>query len=145
MSDTLYIQPGLVLPLSEIELTGTRASGPGGQHVNKTSSAIQLRFFIPASSALSEDQKSKLFAYSDNHISENGMIVIKAQDHRSQHRNRAEALARLKGLIKAALRPKQKRKQTRPTRGSVRRRLKAKAIRGEKKAFRGKVDRDSLD
>jgi ribosome-associated protein len=145
VTETLYIKPGLELPIAEIELSAIRASGPGGQHVNKTSSAIQLRFFIPSSSALSEEQKSKLFAYSDNHISESGMIVIKAQGHRSQHRNRAEALGRLKGIINAALKPKPKRKPTRPTHGSVRRRLKAKTIRSEKKALRGKVDRSRLD
>lgn len=143
MPDALYITPRLSIPMSEIELTAIRASGPGGQHVNKTSSAIQLRFYIPASEALDKEQKSRLFAYSDNHISENGVVIIKAQNHRSQARNQDEALKRFKDLLKAAFRKEKKRKPTRPTRGSVRRRLKAKKIRGEKKALRGKVSRDA--
>lgn len=143
MADALYITPRLSIPVNEIELTAIRASGPGGQHVNKTSSAIQLRFYIPASEALDKEQKSRLFAYSDNHISENGVVIIKAQNHRSQARNQDEALKRFKDLLKAAFRKEKKRKPTRPTRGSVRRRLKAKKIRGEKKALRGKVSRDA--
>ena len=143
MPDALYITPRLSIPMSEIELTAIRASGPGGQHVNKTSSAIQLRFYIPASEVLDKEQKSRLFAYSDNHISENGVVIIKAQNHRSQARNQDEALKRFKDLLKSAFRKEKKRKPTRPTRGSVRRRLKAKKIRGEKKALRGKVSRDS--
>ena len=129
--------------MSEIELTAIRASGPGGQHVNKTSSAIQLRFYIPASETLSREEKSRLFAFSDNHISENGVVIIKAQNHRSQARNQEEALTRFKDLLKAAFKKEKKRKPTRPTRGSVRRRIKAKKIRGEKKALRGKVSRDA--
>lgn len=143
MPDALYITPRLSIPMGEIELTAIRASGPGGQHVNKTSSAIQLRFYIPASEVLDKEQKSRLFAYSDNHISENGVVIIKAQNHRSQARNQDEALKRFKDLLKSAFRKEKKRKPTRPTRGSVRRRLKAKKIRGEKKALRGKVSRDS--
>ncbi|WP_416879395.1 alternative ribosome rescue aminoacyl-tRNA hydrolase ArfB [Litorimonas sp.] len=143
MPDALYITPRLSIPMSEIELTAIRASGPGGQHVNKTSSAIQLRFYIPASDALNKAQKSRLFAYSDNHISENGVVIIKAQNHRSQARNQDEALKRFKDLLKSAFKKEKKRKPTRPTRGSVRRRLKAKKIRGEKKALRGKVSRDA--
>jgi ribosome-associated protein len=144
MSDDLYINSTLSIPLSEIELSAIRASGPGGQHVNKTSSAVQLRFFIPASSALNEYQKSRLFAYRDNHISEGGMIVIKAQSLRSQHRNRQDALDRLKGIIKAALKTKTVRRPTRPTGGAIRRRLKSKAIRSETKALRGKVKPDDF-
>ena len=143
MPDALYITPRLSIPMSEIELTAIRASGPGGQHVNKTSSAIQLRFYIPASEVLDKEQKSRLFAYSDNHISENGVVIIKAQNHRSQARNQDEALKRFKDLLKSAFKKEKKRKPTRATRGSVRRRLKAKKIRGEKKSLRGKVSRDA--
>jgi len=143
MSDALQISPRLSIPMREIELSAIRASGPGGQHVNKTSSAIQLRFYIPMSEALSREEKSRLFAYSDNHISENGVVIIKAQNHRSQARNQEEALKRFKDLLKAAFKKEKKRKPTRPTRGSVRRRIKAKKIRGEKKALRGKVSRDA--
>lgn len=144
MSDDLYINSTLSIPLSEIELSAIRASGPGGQHVNKTSSAVQLRFFIPASGALNDYQKSRLFAHSDNHISEGGMIVIKAQSLRSQHRNKQDALDRLQAIIKAALKREAVRRATRPTGGAIRRRLKSKAIRSETKALRGKVKRDDL-
>lgn len=143
MSDALQITPRLSIPMSEIELSAIRASGPGGQHVNKTSSAIQLRFYIPTSDALSREEKSRLFAYSDNHISENGVVIIKAQNHRSQARNQDEALKRFKDLLKAAFKKEKVRRPTRPTRGSVRRRIKAKKIRGEKKALRGQVSRDA--
>jgi len=139
MSDALYISPDLSIPMAEIELSAIRASGPGGQHVNKTSSAIQLRFYIPSSS-LSESQKSRLFAFSDSHISENGMVVIKAQSQRSQHRNRQEALDRFKGVLKRAFKPKVKRKRTRPSYGAIRRGVKANKINSEKKVFRGKID-----
>jgi len=125
--------------MAEIELSAIRASGPGGQHVNKASSAIQLRFYIPSSS-LSESQKSRLFSFSDHHISENGMIVIKAQSQRSQHRNRQDALDRFKKLLKRAFKPKVKRKKTRPSHGAIRRRIKSNKINSEKKAFRGKID-----
>lgn len=138
MSEAFYISPQLSIPWSEIELSAVRSSGPGGQHANKTSSAVQLRFFIPSSS-LDEFYKTRLFAYSDNHISENGMIVIKAQDHRSQHRNRQEVLDRFQALLRAAFKPTVKRKATRPSYGVMKRRAKAKTEHSERKAARSKL------
>lgn len=126
--------------MAEIELSAIRASGPGGQHVNKTSSAIQLRFDVNESSLFS-GQKTRLLEFRDSRISDSGIIVIKAQNHRSQERNKSEALDRLKDIIAEALKPKPVRRPTRPTQGAVRRRLKAKTIRSEVKSMRGKVRR----
>ena len=138
MGEGLQVTPRLTIPLAEIEFSAIRASGPGGQHVNKTSSAIQLRFDIQASSLLS-GQKERLTQFRDSRITEAGVVVIKAQNHRSQERNKEEALDRLKRLIAKALKPKPVRRPTRPSQGAVRRRLKAKTIRGEIKSMRGRV------
>lgn len=127
--------------MAEIELSAIRASGPGGQHVNKTSSAIQLRFDVIASSLL-EGQKQRILKFRDSRISDSGVIVIKAQNHRSQERNKSDALDRLKEIITKALKPKPVRRPTRPSQGAVKRRLKAKTIRSELKSLRGKVRRE---
>jgi ribosome-associated protein len=127
--------------MAEIEFSAIRASGPGGQHVNKISSAIQLRFDVNASSLL-EGQKQRILEFRDSRISDSGVIVIKAQNHRSQERNKSDALDRLKDILAKALKPKVVRRPTRPSQGAVRRRLKAKTIRSEVKSLRGKVRRE---
>jgi ribosome-associated protein len=128
----------LVIPESEMHLTAVRSQGAGGQNVNKVSSAIHLRFDIRASS-LPEDVKERLLAMRDSRITEDGVVVIKAQQHRSQDQNRSEAIERLQALVRqAAARPKL-RKATRPTRGSKRRRLESKKHRAEVKALRRKL------
>lgn len=134
----LVITPRISIPLSEIEMSAIRASGPGGQNVNKVSSAIHLRFDINASS-LSEHHRERVLAYRDKRISESGIIVIKAQNHRTQERNKAEALERLTAMLKDALKVQKYRRPTRPSHGAVKRRLKKKAERGATKALRGKV------
>lgn len=127
------------IPPEEIDFQPIRAQGSGGQNVNKVSSAIHLRFDIRASS-LPEVWKEKLLAYPDQRISGDGVIVIKAQTYRTQEKNRADALARLRQLILDATKTQKKRKATRPTRSSQRKRVDSKKKRGQIKAGRGKVD-----
>ena len=113
----LMIFEQLVIRSSELEFQAIRAQGAGGQHVNKVSSAIHLRFDVPASS-LPEEAKQRILAQSDQRISKDGVIVIKSQRHRNQDMNRDEALQRLRTLIQRALHRPRKRKATKPSRAS---------------------------
>jgi len=113
MSDVLKITSSVSIPLSEIEFTAIRAQGPGGQAVNKTSSAVHLRFDFQKSENLSEAQKERISRYRDNNITGSGFIVIKAQNHRVQERNREDGLKRMKELIAKALYVPPRRKPTR--------------------------------
>lgn len=124
--------------VSEVEFSAIRAQGPGGQHVNKTSTAVQLRFDI-AASRLPEAVKARLLGIAGSRLSTKGIIVIKAQGTRSQLDNKAEALARLQALVDEASHVPKVRKATKPTRGAKLRRLAGKAERSEVKAGRGKV------
>lgn len=123
---------------SEVEFSAIRAQGPGGQHVNKASTAVQLRFDVAASS-LPEEVKSRLLATADSRLSAEGVVVIKAQGTRSLESNKAEALARLHEFIERATHVPKARKPTRPTFGSRQRRLAGKAQRSEVKAGRSKI------
>lgn len=122
----------------EIIFEAVRAQGPGGQNVNKVANAVHLRFDIRASS-LPEAIKARLLARRDQRVSGEGVIVIKAQQHRSLEKNRAEALARLHALVAAAATVPRARRPTRPTLASQRRRVEAKLRRGQVKALRGRV------
>ncbi len=133
----LILSQNLRIPEDELEFSAIRAQGAGGQNVNKVSSALHLRFDIRASS-LPESLKTRLLASSDRRISKDGVIVIKAQKHRTQEKNRADALARLSEMILAANKVQKKRKPTRPTRGSQRRRMDSKTRHGRTKALRRK-------
>lgn len=122
----------------EIVFEAVRAQGPGGQNVNKVANALHLRFDIRASS-LPEAIKARLLARRDQRVSGEGVIVIKAQQHRSLEKNRAEALARLHALVAAAATVPRARRPTRPTLASQRRRVESKLRRGQVKALRGRV------
>ena len=128
-----------IIPESEIEISAVRSAGAGGQNVNKVSSAIHLRFDVAASS-LPGAVKARLLGLKDQRITRDGVVVIKAQQHRSQDMNRDEALARLQELVdRAAVAPKVRR-PTRPTRSSKRKRLENKVRRGRIKQLRGRVN-----
>ena len=137
----LTLSEDITIPDEEIDISAIRAQGAGGQNVNKVSSAIHLRFDITASS-LPETYKQKLLTLRDQRISKDGVIIIKAQQYRTQEKNREDALNRLKQLIEGAMVTQKPRKPTKPTRASKQRRLDSKTRQGRQKELRRKVERD---
>ena len=133
VTDTLWLGE------SEVEFSFFTSSGPGGQHVNKVATAVQLRFDAARSPSIADDVRIRLRSLAGRRMTSDGVVVIKAQRFRSQDRNRADALERLVGVSRRAAEPQRARRPTAPTKASVRRRLDAKARVGRTKQLRGPV------
>ena len=138
----IRVTAGLAIDPAEIEESFVRAAGPGGQHVNTTSTAVQLRFDVRRSPSLPGDVRRRLERLAGSRLTRDGVLVLQAQGHRSQKRNREEALARLVELVRAAARPPTPRKKTRPPKASKRRRLDDKKKHGAVKSLRARPAHD---
>lgn len=137
----IRVNQRLSLPPDELDYSASRGGGPGGQHVNKTASKVTVRFDVRQSPSLSERQRQLLLARLESRLTNDGVLVLSSHESRSQAANREEVTDRLVDLLREALRPRKRRRKTRPTRASKERRLDAKKQRGQIKRTRGKVRR----
>jgi ribosome-associated protein len=140
VSGELRIDRRHVIPANELEERASRSSGPGGQGVNTTDSAVELRWQFAASTALSDAEKQRVRENLGTRITDDGVFIVRAAEHRSQHRNRQAARDRLREMVAQAMVPPKRRKRTRPSRAAKRRRLEAKRRRGEVKRLRKPPD-----
>jgi ribosome-associated protein len=142
MSDDLQVKPGITIPVAELFFSASRSGGPGGQHANKTSSRVTLRWSVRETSALRPHQKSRVLSRLGARVTQDGELQIHVEDSRSQTRNKEVACERLKALLVEALKVPRHRKPTKPTKASKRRRTDAKKARGSVKKLRQKPPRD---
>lgn len=136
MTDDLYVDDGLTIPGSELLIRASRSGGPGGQHVNTTASKVELRWDICRSGVLDRRRRELLLERLGARLTDEGVLILHASEHRSQHRNREAALARLATIVAEAMRIPSERRPTRPTRAAQRRRLDEKRARSTTKGLR---------
>lgn len=134
------IRRGVSIPEAEIDLRASRSSGPGGQGVNTTDSKVELRWNVRESPSLTETQRTRVLARLGSRVTADGVLILRSSEQRSQHQNRAAAIARLQALVGEAIEPPKVRRPTRRTRGSTERRLQAKKQRSETKQLRRPPD-----
>jgi ribosome-associated protein len=140
--NTIQINRRFALPRAELGFRASRSGGAGGQHVNTTASRVQLTWDVAGSPSLGERRRQIVMARLAGRIDQEGVLQITVDTHRSQHRNREEAVERLAALLAEALRPRKKRKATRPPKAAREKRLRAKKHRGQVKKLRGPVEGD---